>query len=222
MKRKIITTEDGSSSFFIPEMDEHYHSIHGAIQESNFVYIDAGLKQKGEKGTLCSIFELGFGTGLNALLSCVEAERLECVMEYHTIEAFPLCREEFRALNYGAMVFGGKYKEVFDSMHECEWETLHSLTPNFSFIKHRGDFRNFALPENMFDVIYYDAFGPDKQSELWSDALFRKCYLASRAGGVLVTYSAKGAVRRSMLSVGYHVEKLPGPPGKRQMLRATK
>lgn len=220
MNRHLIITEDGSHSFFVPELNEQYHSIHGAIQESNHVFIESGLK-KCQKNNLI-VFEIGFGTGLNAFLTLLEAERLKKTITYIGIEKYPLLPQEYSSLNY-AVQTDSELVDTFQLLHQCEWEKQIKITPFFSIQKIKSDFRNkdiVKLP--IFDLIYFDAFAPDKQPDLWQQSIYRKIYLHANQGAILVTYCAKGAVRRDLQHTGFFVERIPGPPGKKEMLRAIK
>ncbi|MEX0290808.1 MAG: tRNA (5-methylaminomethyl-2-thiouridine)(34)-methyltransferase MnmD [Flavobacteriaceae bacterium] len=219
MKRKIITTSDGSRTIHIEEWNEHYHSKHGAIQEAYHVFIEAGLSTV--KQSSLAILEMGFGTGLNAFITLLEAEKKKLQIDYTGVEAFPVLSVELEQLNYIEYLNADTYKECFSTMHSSSWEEHHQISPYFKLIKQQ---RNFGEVEeqNRYDLVYFDAFGARVQPELWTTKMFQKMYRALKSGGILVTYSAKGSVRRAMQSVGFKVERLPGPPGKREMLRAIK
>lgn len=215
----LIETEDGSATLHSEVMQESYHSMHGAIQESMHVFIQAGLLQIEKKNI--SIFEVGFGTGLNALLSWNEAKHHALNIHYVCVEAFPLTTEIYSKLNYN-LPSGYLPPEAFKKLHESNWNERCTLDPpSFDFMKIQTDFTRFAIPES-FDLIYFDAFSPDKQPEMWEELLFEKIYNCMNTNGILVTYCAKGVVRRALQKVGFQVERIPGPPGKREMLRATK
>jgi len=219
MKREIQLTADGSHTLFIPEMDEHYHSVNGAIQESRHVFIEAGLKQL-EKDSL-RILEIGFGTGLNAFLTLQEIiEHPHKTIEYYSTELYPLELSVIHELNYGGLI-AAEHKELFYALHEVEWDTDVKINNNFTIHKITGDNNICPLPYSI-DLIFFDAFAPDKQPEMWSQSIFNKLYNLTNEGGVLTTYCAKGEVRRMMKEAGYSVERIPGPPGKREMLRARK
>lgn len=223
MQRKIITTADGSNTIHLVEWDEHYHSIHGAIQEANHVFIKHGLLffvESFPKSSSIAILEIGFGTGLNAYITLIKTEQLKVAIDYVGVEAFPITDEELGALNYSEQLETTKSEE-FNSIHAVPWEEKQSITPQFSLTKQKKFFTEINDQEK-FDLIYFDAFGARVQPELWTEEVFQKMYNAMRPNGVLVTYSAKGSVRRAMIAVGFSVEKLPGPPGKREMLRARK
>lgn len=201
-------------------MNLTYHSIHGAIQESLHVFIEAGFKRSGPSGSL-NILEMGFGTGLNALLTLLEADKLGRPVHYTAIELYPLNPEEIYQLNYCTRLNRDHHQMIFEKFHKCEWEKDHMITPFFTFYKTNTDPPGFSA-NRLFDLIYFDAFAPAAQPELWTKQIFASLYKMMRPGGILVTYCSKGEVRRSMQSAGFNIEKVPGPPGKREMLRAYK
>lgn len=222
MKRKIITTADGSKTIHLEAWNEHYHSKHGAIQEAKHVFIKHGLHHFVDK-TECrelAILELGFGTGLNAFLTCIEAEILNLQIGYFGIEGYPVSKEEIDQLNYTELV-SKDHEGHFQSIHKCPWEEACNITSFFKLTKKKQLFSEINA-QHTFDIIYFDAFGPRVQPELWTEAHFEKMYNALKENGVLVTYSAKGDVKRALKANGFTVERLQGPPGKRHMLRATK
>lgn len=222
MKRSIITTSDGSKTIQIEGWNEQYHSIHGALQEAKHVYINAGLKtflERQPKQNALTVLEIGFGTGLNALLTALESLNISQEICYHGIEAYPVEAEELQALGYHTLI--GSDPSIFQNIHNCSWHETHKILPHFSIVKRQAFFSNIA-EVNEFDIIYFDAFGPRVQPNLWIESIFKKMYEALRPNGLLVTYCAKGSVRRCMQAVGFEVERLPGPPGKREMLRAIK
>jgi tRNA U34 5-methylaminomethyl-2-thiouridine-forming methyltransferase MnmC len=221
-QRRIVKTADGSHTLELVGMDEHYHSTFGAVQESMHVFIRNGLHSLTGKARSVNILEIGFGTGLNALLTLLESQKIKLKVYYLTLEPFPLEREEFEALNYPRLLPEPGLLEVFLKFHESEWSKDMELVPGFFFRKEITGLEAASLPGNFFDLVYFDAFGPDTQPELWEQPLFEKVYKAMKPGGVLATYCAKGIVRRAMKASGFHVEKLPGPPGKREMTRAVK
>ncbi len=216
IKREIIITSDGSTTIHLPEWNEQYHSKHGAIREAYHVFIKNGLKYVDSEAI--SILEIGFGTGLNCFITLLEADKK---VDYVGVEAYPVANEEVEKLNYVAELEAEKKQELFAKIHEVSWEEKHSITSDFSLTK-RQQFFSEITDENQFDLIYFDAFGARVQPDLWTEAIFSSMFTALKSGGVLVTYSAKGSVRRAMQAVGFEVERLPGPPGKREMLRATK
>ncbi|MDR0733249.1 MAG: tRNA (5-methylaminomethyl-2-thiouridine)(34)-methyltransferase MnmD [Dysgonamonadaceae bacterium] len=209
MQIKIQTTADGSPTLFLPEMDEHYHSINGAIGESKHVYIEAGFKQcrKAE----IHVLEMGFGTGLNVLLTALEAKNQKVKVFYTGLEKFPLPPEITDRLNYSETA-------LFQSIHRAEWGKFEPVSPYLHLKKIKTDFKDFNFPDR-YDIVYYDAFAPNKQPDAWSPELFGKIFSAMNRGGIITTYCAKGSVRRMMQQAGFTVERMPGPPGKRETLR---
>ena len=220
MALKIIHTEDGSPTIYLPELDEHYHSVHGAVQESTHVFLEAGLKQISKREI--NVFELGFGTGLNALLTYQFAHKNDLKINYQSIEKYPLNEELYLKLNYAAVMGEEALQEVFLKMHRAPWGEMQKIDDHFSLHKIQADAKDFVFGESFADLVYFDAFAPDRQPKLWSREIFEKMFCLLRKGGMLTTYSAKGDVRRNMLKAGFRVEKLPGPPGKWEMLRALK
>lgn len=215
---QLIKTSDGSHTLFVPELNEHYHSIHGAVQESRFVFIHNGFDTCTTNPA--NIFELGFGTGLNALLTAIESIKGERMIRYTSFEKYPVNEELLKTLNYP--LFAGKEgKTIYNSIHSAPWNISTNICKNFQLLKIMGDFTADPLTGS-YDLIYFDAFGPDKQPEMWTDKIFEKIASKTNSNGILVTYSAKGAVKRSLRSNGFNVTLLPGPPGKRQMIRAVK
>lgn len=220
MEKEIIETGDGSMSLYLPEWDENYHSKHGAIQEAYHVFIRSGLDLFSD-GENISILEMGFGTGLNCMISFLEAKRRGLNVEYMGLEAYPLSIETILKLNHLRQLEAEKFKTTYHGILEAEWDCKVEIHHKFLLHKSVLKFENFDQSEN-FDLIYFDAFGARVQPELWTEAIFAKMYAALRINGILVTYSAKGSVRRALQAVGFQVERLPGPPGKREMLRARK
>lgn len=218
MQRIIEQTEDGSATLYVPELNEHYHSVKGARTESQHIFIDMGLKASA--ASCPHILEAGFGTGLNALLTLQEAERTGRPVRYTGIELYPLAWTEVEALHYSD-------DPRLRLLHEAPWEEEVCLTPTFRLLKLRRDLTSWQAdderPPLRCDVVYFDAFAPEKQPALWTPAVFRNLYRCLTSGGILTTYCAKGAVRRLMQDIGFRMERLPGPPGgKREILRATK
>lgn len=212
---KIIKTSDGSHTLYVPHLDEHYHSVNGAIQESSHVFIDAGLRQI--KKEYINILEIGFGTGLNTFLTLKEAELTRKYIRYFTLEKFPLGKNITDTLNYGKEIWPER-NDLFRTIHEAVWDEEVEITPNFTLHKIQGDSNACTFPDNI-DLIYFDAFAPEKQPEMWTPELFRKLYTCCSPEAVFVTYCAKGEVRRNLQDAGFIMERLPGPPGKRHMLR---
>ena len=222
MERKIITTGDGSSSIQLTEWDEQYHSKHGAINEAEHVYIKTGLVHFLETNSIgkpVTILEIGFGTGLNAFLTLLESNKRQVHIHYTGVEAYPLSKAEIDSVNYPEMLKTSPFS--FLKLHEIPWEVTSEISSTFQLKKRKQLFADIT-DHSVFDVIYYDAFGSRVQPELWGESIFKIMYNALKEGGVLVTYAAKGSARRAMESCGFRVERLPGPPAKREMLRATK
>jgi tRNA U34 5-methylaminomethyl-2-thiouridine-forming methyltransferase MnmC len=224
MQRNLIITKDGSHSVAIPEWEVSYHSAYGAIQESLHVFIESGLKywfDQHSNASRCVIFEMGFGTGLNALLSILEAKRRQRKIMYETVEAFPLEQSITDKLNYCEALQQPFWQPVFESLHSGEWNTTEHITNFFSFRKVKSLLADYT-PGEPIDLIYYDAFAPRAQPELWTKDVFERMLNMLAPDGMLVTYCSKGDVRRALQAAGFSVERTPGPPGKREMIRARK
>ena len=225
MKREIVTTADGSTTIKIMEWDEQYHSMHGAVQEARHVFLKTGLdhwRAENPDKTEIRILEIGFGTGLNALLTAVHLEKADLNVHYKGVEAYPVAAVEIDQLNYVTQIDRPDYSIFFDQMHNSPWDEKIGLSNHFKLYKRKEHFEDLEEANSAHDLIYFDAFGAQVQPELWDEVIFRKMYATLKTGGVLVTYSAKGSVRRAMQQVGFTVERLPGPPGKREMLRGVK
>jgi tRNA U34 5-methylaminomethyl-2-thiouridine-forming methyltransferase MnmC len=218
MKIEIKITKDNSHTLFIPELNETYHSKHGAVQEANHVFIDAGLKYFSAKQL--SVLEVGFGTGLNTLLTYRYAENYKTDINYYSVELYPLKKELIAQLNYTSVIKGVS-QELFLSIHNSSWEEANKISTYFKLTKIN---KSILEDINLFgmDLVYFDAFGPEVQPEMWSKEVFEQIYTMMKPNGVLVTYCAKGVVKRTLKEVGFMVENLPGPPGKREMTRAIK
>ncbi len=214
--REIIKTKDGSHTIFIPGLDETYHSSFGAIQEAKHIFIREALAFRAREKRALNVLELGFGTGLNTFLSLLFAQEQNLEINYVGVEKYPLEESEVKALNYF------ENTALFLKLHQVPWDNKQSITDYFRLQKLQCDFRNMELEKEYFDVVYFDAFGPEVQPHLWTEDIFRKIYNAMSRGGVLTTYSVKGTVRRAMKTVGFEVKKIPGPPGKREISRAVK
>ncbi|MBI5010238.1 MAG: tRNA (5-methylaminomethyl-2-thiouridine)(34)-methyltransferase MnmD [Bacteroidia bacterium] len=215
---EIILTADGSHTLYVPEMNEHYHSIHGAIQESQHIFINNGYDFC--KADTVNILEIGFGTGLNAFLTALKSCSGIRKVHYTTIEKYPLTQEITSSLNYPGYTGEGT-RELFDLIHNSQWNIDVSICNNFIINKIKGDATD-SIPKGEYDLIYFDAFGPDKQPEMWTEEVFRRISAFTRENGIFVTYSAKGEVKRNLRGCGFDVTLLPGPPGKRQIIRACK
>jgi tRNA U34 5-methylaminomethyl-2-thiouridine-forming methyltransferase MnmC len=219
MRREIQITSDGSTTIFLPEMKEGYHSKFGAVQESEHVFIKNGLQLFSDKEL--TILEIGFGTGLNALTTFLAQEKNNLRVDYIGIEAYPVSLEEAMQMNYCEKLNAETANHFYKKIHETAWEEKNSITDHFSLTKIKMFFEDIDF-ENQFDLIYYDAFGFDAQPHLWAEDLFLKMYTSLKENGVLVTYACRTSVKNAMINVGFSIEKLPGAPGKREMLRATK
>jgi tRNA U34 5-methylaminomethyl-2-thiouridine-forming methyltransferase MnmC len=219
LKREILQTLDGSTTIHLPDWNESYHSKHGAIQEAYHVFIQNGLNTF--NGQPVSILEMGFGTGLNAFITFLESKKSNQKIDYHGIEAYPISTNEISQMNYVSELNATSETTIFDLIHECDWQTIIEISPLFTLTKRQQFFEQIE-DKDKFDLIYFDAFGYRVQPELWSTEIFRKMYKALKSNGTLVTYAARGVVKRSLIEVGFTVEKLPGPPGKREMFRAKK
>lgn len=219
MERQITITGDGSVTIHLPEMNESYHSKFGAIQEAVHVFIKNGLTLT--QGRPIAILEIGFGTGLNAFITYLESLKSGQVIQYTGIEAYPVAIEEAAQLNYVSQLHADNEQHAFDRMHNEEWEKQISINDSFTLVKRKEMFQDIE-DEDKYDLIYFDAFGYPSQPELWSAAIFRKMYDALKKDGILVTYACRTVIRKAMIEAGFTVKKLPGPPGKREMLRAIK
>ncbi len=221
LKRTLFKTGDGSYTLQIAEWDEQYHSKHGAIAEALHVFIKEGFQfwiSENKKSEL-AILEIGFGTGLNTLLTLLEAEKSNAQVTYTGVEAFPLELEEIATLNYPSLLNNSEAK--FLQLHQTPWEENSVISKNFQFTKQQRFFSEITAT-SAYNLIYFDAFGIRVQPELWTEAIFQIMYNSLKPNGVLVTYAANGNARRAMQAVGFKVERLPGPPGKKEMLRSTK
>lgn len=218
MQREFIITEDGSHTLFVPELNEHYHSVHGAIQESRHVFIQHGLLKSNKQKLV--VLETGFGTGLNVLLTLIN--RGERDISYFSIEKYPLAANEYSHLNYPALI-SESAEDLFLSIHQCEWNKEAEIAPGFRLTKIHADLTEFgfeSLPH--VDLVYFDAFAPGKQPEMWKEAIFSKIAAHTSPHGIFVTYCAQGEVRRTLTRVGFKMQRVPGPPGKNEMLFGEK
>jgi tRNA U34 5-methylaminomethyl-2-thiouridine-forming methyltransferase MnmC len=220
MKKVFMVTEDGSQTIYLPEMDEHYHSVHGAIQESLHIYIEQGLLQTTKK--VLSVLEIGFGTGLNAYLTYCFAQERELIIHYCGLEKYPLNAAEFSQLNYPTIIFP-EHSLIFNQMHQTDWNKLIEIPKGFRFEKIQADLLTFQFDEvPSFDLVYYDAFAPGKQPEMWTEEILQKVAASVKSDGILITYCAKGTVRRALSDAGFTMERIPGPKGKKEILRGKK
>ena len=219
MKREILITADGSTTIRIPDWDENYHSSHGAIQEAKHVFIANGLDLFKNQAEI-SILEIGFGTGLNAFITFLETQKKKKV-NYVGVEAYPISQEEVTQMNYPSELKANSFTTIFEKLHNCDWEQEVPITSHFKFTKRQKLFQDIE-DKNQFNLIYFDAFGFPLQPELWSELIFKKMFDALLPNGVLVTYACRTSIKNAMIAAGFTIEKLPGAPGKREMLRATK
>lgn len=219
LERYIKTTADGSHTLFVPEIGECYHSTHGALQESQLVFITYGLQQACKLFPHIHVLEIGFGTGLNALLSLLEAEKRAMRVDYFCVEPYPVSNADIELLNYNDMV-EHEYKDYFRSLHQAEWNKCVPITPWFSLHKAHATFQDVQLPVSFFNLVYMDAFSPEAQPEMWQQDVFDKISKSCVPQAVLTTYCCKGIVKQALRNAGFVVKKLPGPPGKREVLQA--
>ncbi|MBF6597753.1 MAG: tRNA (5-methylaminomethyl-2-thiouridine)(34)-methyltransferase MnmD [Fermentimonas sp.] len=238
MLHQIKTTDDGSHTLFVPELNEHYHSVNGAIQESHHIFINAGLEyylNNSYKNNLqpvqtINILEIGFGTGLNALLTLIESEMRSINVFYNSLELYPVTIENAKQLNYPTLLSKNHLQQkenitdLFLRLHNSEWEKHIDITPKFTLLKQQIDFSNPVQfnSSKLFNIVYFDAFAPEKQPEMWTIDVFNKIFSLCDTGAVFTTYCAKGVVRRILQNEGFRMERLPGPPGKREILRGLK
>ncbi len=221
---RIIRTRDGSDTLYVPHLNEHYHSIHGAVTESLHVFIGAGLQHLlPTPPAVVRILEIGFGTGLNAWLTALESITFPAHIHYVGVENHPLPQDILSEVGYHKHHRHDAGETVWSALHAASWQQETKLLPSFTLLKWAGNWQQEAPDTSQdFHLIYYDAFAPDKQPDMWTPDLFDRCFQLLSPGGILVTYTSKGVVRRMLQAAGFVVEKEPGPPGKREMLRATK
>jgi tRNA U34 5-methylaminomethyl-2-thiouridine-forming methyltransferase MnmC len=216
---QIVSSKDGSDTLYSKTFKEHYHSTFGAIKESEHIFIHAALQPMSDQKNTLRIFEVGFGSGLNALLSFKYAQKENIHIEYHAVEAFPIAQKEMEKLNYPELTQIDK--NVFFKFHS-KFDQLIQIDSKFQLTVYRNTLQKLTLNDDYYDVVFYDAFSPGTQPEMWETSCFNKIYQAMRKNGILTTYTCKGSVKRALKSVGFKIEKLPGPPGKREFLRAFK
>ncbi len=218
-----MITEDGSTTLELLGQDEHFHSTHGAVQESKHIFIEHGLSLKNQNKNRIGIFEMGLGTGLNALLTVLYAKEHNLRIDYTAVEAYPVEMELVEQLNYSDFLnLKALDAQKLRLLHQCDWNVKSELFPNFLFEKRKIKLEDLDFPTDKFDLVYFDAFNPDLQPELWTEEIFQKIYLAMKPKGILMTYSAKGKVKRALKSAGFSIKALPGPPGKREITQAVK
>jgi tRNA U34 5-methylaminomethyl-2-thiouridine-forming methyltransferase MnmC len=215
---QIVITADGSHTIYVPELNEHYHSVHGAIQESEHIFIKNGLDVC--NADPINIFEIGFGTGLNAFLTAIRGIKGTREIFYTSIEKYPIDENIVRSLNY-CNIQSYDYKDLFSLLHSSPWNFKSNICKNFNLLKIKGDLKKMHSTEK-YDLIYFDAFGPDKQPSMWTEEIFRNISSMTNKGGIFVTYSAKGELKRILRSCGFEVNRVKGPPGKRQITMAVK
>ncbi len=220
-QKKLMITEDGSHSIQLIGMEEQYHSKFGAIQESQHVFIDYGLIQKASTANSISILEVGMGTGLNVLLTYLYSKKHHLNIQYHSLEPFPVQEQIWKQLNYPQLLNSSNCQEVFNAIHASEWNHLIQLSHNFELFKEDTGIIESDL-HRVYDLVYFDAFNPDLEPQLWSEEVFKKIYGKMSSNSLLSTYSTKGIVKRALKSVGFSIEKKPGPTGKREILNAWK
>lgn len=214
---ELILTKDGSHTIYDSDLRVWHHSVNGALQESTRVFIELGLLEKAQAGKEVKIFEMGFGTGLNTLLTVIEAQKHQYHIDFTTLEAYPLSVEKYSALNYDLLL----ESNVLQQLHQLSWNQKHEVMKDFSLTKIQDDLLKYQFTQKM-DLVYYDAYSPNTQPELWTEEIFRKIYEAMNEGGILTTYCSKTVVRKALLAAGFIVEKHQGPRGKREVLKAIK
>lgn len=218
---QLVITGDGSHTIYVPRLNEHYHSTFGAITESMHIFIKAGFEQVKNPENI-TVLEIGFGTGLNALLTCMSADEKKINVSYHTLEKFPMSLEMANTLNYPSQFTEPEIPgKLFHSIHKAPWNSMVEIHNFFHLRKIQADFGEF-IPDFRYDLVFFDAFAPDKQPEMWTQDIFERLFRNLNPGGILITYCVKGAVKRMLKGAGFTIEKLPGPPGKREILRGRK
>lgn len=225
LERKVerITTSDGSHSLYLPDMNETYHSSHGALTESKHIFVEAGLQHYLNKHSIgpINVLEIGFGTGLNMLLAMRYAMENKVSLSCTSLEPYPLEQEIYGQLNYASLLADEQASEQFLSLHHAKWAEPVELNEFFHLEKREERLEDFQ-PQEAFDLVFFDAFAPSKQAELWTYEILEKTVGHMAASAVLVTYCARGQFKRDLAALGLEVETLPGPPGKKEMVRATK
>ncbi|MFK8045133.1 MAG: tRNA (5-methylaminomethyl-2-thiouridine)(34)-methyltransferase MnmD [Crocinitomicaceae bacterium] len=221
MKRIVVDTEDNSKTLLIDNTEVTYHSRHGAFTESTHIFLENGLKYFAGEDKI-TVFEMGFGTGLNAILSAVYAQKHNLIVTYHSIEKYPLSIQEITAVKPSHAFANDEIIKYFDMAHDCEWESTTKMNSFFELFKTQNDIHHYKLQPLSYHIIFFDAFGPKFQPDLWYPNILEKMYNSLKSGGILITYCAQGQFKRDLKSVGFEVENLPGPPGKREITRAIK
>ncbi len=224
MNKSKIITKDGSPTIYLKDLNESYHSKHGAVSESKYVFIRNGLKfwkKINPNVNSCNIFEMGFGTGLNTILTYEFSIENKLKINYQTIDSSPLTKNEIKFLDYSKFFNNKKTELIFDKLHNKSWEETHLIERKFNFLKINKKIQSFEFSFK-YDIIYYDAFGSRVQPELWKEDLFKPIIRSLNKFGVFVTYSSMGNLRRALIKLGMKVEKIDGPIGKREMIRAVK
>lgn len=219
MKIQIEKTADGSTTLYREDIDEHYHSMKGALAESLHVYLEAGWRMASKLSRPVRVFEVGFGTGMNAAITAMAALESKIPTVYYSVELYPLPNETTDII---AQTLEEYYQEAFENVNKTPWNETNYISQYFSLIKMEDNLLTMDIPSDL-DAVYFDAFAPEKQPEMWEETIFRKIYTAMKPGAVLTTYCAKGRIRRMLQQIGFLTERLPGPPGgKREILRAQK
>ncbi len=221
-KRHTTITGDGSHTLYMRELGEHYHSTHGALQESRHVFLQACFDHVALQARLLRVLEVGFGTGLNALLTLARAVEENLEVAYETLEPFPLSQAEWSELNLPKLIDNGRFTDAFARMHQAEDQVITKIYDGFSFQRYLSTIQEVALPGNRYHAVYYDAFAPQYQPEMWTLEVFEKLYAAMLPGAVLTTYCTKGSVKRAMKAAGFVLSHPEGPPGKREMTVAVR
>ena len=222
MEVSLIITEDGSHTLFNAKLGDIYHSKFGAISESEHIFINAGLVRLTSTHKSICILEVGFGTGLNALLTCLRAQNNKTQISYHAIEPFPLSEKIYSKLNYAGLITETGVHHILMELHGSEENRETAITQYFSLLKLNTTIGDFQPDDLVYDLVYFDAFSPDVQPQLWTTPTFKKIFKAMKPGGILVTYSSRGMVKKCLTEAGFQIEKLPGPKGKREFIRAIK
>ncbi len=221
-KRHTSVTGDGSHTLYLPELGEHYHSTHGALQESRHVFVTSGFDKASHTEDQVNVLEVGFGTGLNALLTLARVAEGNKKVVYEALEPFPLSESEWTALNLPHLVRNGRHASAFARMHQSEAGVLTEISATFSFVRRDCTLQEAVLPRNCYHVVYHDAFAPQFQPEMWTVDVFKKLFAAMLPNGLLTTYCAKGSVKRALKAAGFVLSHPKGPPGKREMTVAVR